>query len=1351
MRILIRGGLVSTLLALLAVAAPAQTTGPIFTAFETGPVRPLAKSPDGTKLFVTNIPDNRLEIFSISGGSLTKTASVEVGLEPCAVAARSNSEVWVVNHLSDSVSIVDVSANPPVVTRTLLVGDEPRDIVFAGSGGNKAFITTAHRGQQRSDSSISGVPGAGDPQLTTPGIGRSDVWIFDATNLGTSFGGTPSKIMNFFGDTPRALAVTPDGNTVYAAVFHSGNQTTTVSEGVVRDGFTGIGQGGGDGITSPNGLSGGAVPGGLPGPSTNFAGVAAPEVGLIVKYDAASGQWRDTLNRNWTNGVRFNLPDKDVFAINANTLTETQSWSGVGTILFNMAVNPVSGKVYVTNTEANNLTRFEGPGTFGGSTVQGKLALSRVTVLDGSSVLPRHLNKHIDYNQRPAPAGVKDSSLSTPVEMAVSSDGTKLYVAAFGSSKIGVFNTSTLENDSFSPTSESANYISVNGGGPGGLVLDEASNRLYVYTRFDNGVAVINPTTRAEVQHLTMYSPESSAIVQGRPILYDAYNTSSNGEASCASCHIFGDLDDLAWDLGNPDDSVGNSPMDINLNIAAGDQNGGASNNQFHPMKGPMTTQTLRGMQNHGGLHWRGDRTDGFFGQDTPYVRDSSDPNNPNDFGDRGDEDKNFRNFIVAFPGLVGDSRSPSDASLQSDMTKFSNFPLKVMLPPNPVRSLDNALRGDTNDPNTIDEKSGAEFYTGSRLADGSAILNGLGFRCNGCHELKPGSGFFGAGGQASFENETQIIKVAHLRNMYTKVGMFGMPDISFFNGTGSTAETSQTSTPDNRHKGNQIRGFGFTHDGSTDTLYRFFQATVFDSDTDSGFNGPNGGNNVRRSMELYMLAFDNDIAPVVGQQITLTSSNGATVGSRIDLLRTRASTAWTYKGYSSAKECDLVAKGVVNGEQRGYYWNTSTSRFVPDRAGESTLTDAALRALVDTAGESLTYTCYPPGAATRGIDRDQDTYLDRDELDAGCDPGSASSVPPCGPASTPTDTVPPAPTSTPTNSPLPTFTPSFTSTRTFTPTFTPTNTPTAIPTSTPTSTATFTNTPTGTLIPTDTPTVTPTQTDTATPTITDTPTETPTDTPTPTETPTPTATDTPTVTATPTDTATPTNTPTNTPTQTATQTPTVTETATPTVTPTDTATPTYTPTATTTPTPRPVCVDGATITKPKLSIGNMGGVIGDDKLTLSGVVDLASNSPAVDPLANGLGFTVFDNANQVVFSKYIPAGASPGPGSPGWIVNSKGTVWIYKDSTDLVDDDLVKLQVKHLLSKGPNVYSFKISGKAGTFTVPLTGIPVRLHVVLGGPVQAQSSQCGSIDFNPPGSESPACLPKSNNTALSCK
>src|SRR4029077_8910683 len=139
-----------------------------------------------------------------------------------------------------------------------------------------------------------------------------------------------------------------------------------------------------------------------------------------------------------------------------------------------------------------------------------------------------------------------------PLDMAVTSNGQTLYVAAFGSSKIGIFDTGELEADTFVPNS--ANHIPVSGGGPSALTLDEPRGRLYVLTRFDNSVSVIDTGTRAELAHLPLYKPDPRIVVNGRPLLYAAVFTSSNGEASCSSCHIFADFDSLAWDLGNPDD-----------------------------------------------------------------------------------------------------------------------------------------------------------------------------------------------------------------------------------------------------------------------------------------------------------------------------------------------------------------------------------------------------------------------------------------------------------------------------------------------------------------------------------------------------------------------------------------------------------------------------------------------------------------------------------------------------------------------------------------------------------------------------------------------------------------------------
>ena len=867
-----------------------------YVTFETGQVRPMAMTADGNTLFAVNTPGGYLEIYDVESDGLSHRQSVPVGLEPVAVAVH-GSDVWVVNHLSDSVSIVDTSTTPARVVRTLLVGDEPRDIVFAGPGGNRAFITAAHRGQNSPYTSATN-PG----EMTTPGTGRADVWVFQAGALGGSLGGSPITIVTLFGDTPRALATSPDGSTVYAAVFQSGNQTTTVSEGAVCNGGA---------SSSSCSVSGATAPGGLPAPNQSDGGQPAPETGLIVKFDGTN--WLDELGRQWDGVVRFNLPDLDVFAIDANATTpvETDSWPGVGTILFNMATHPVSGDVYVSNTEAFNHVRFEGSRGGGDttSTVQGHLHETRVTIIDPGlgSVTPRHINKHIDYTVRPAPAGVKQNSLGLPRQLAFSADGSAVYLAAKGSDKVGFFTTANLDDNSFSPSS--ADHAIVSGGGPSGLLVDDARGRLYVTTRYDNGISIVDTATKSETVHYVMPNPEPATVVDGRRFLYDANLTSSNGEVACGSCHVDGDFDSLAWDLGDPTGDIINNPGPFKVNIGPQD---------YHPMKGPMTSQTLRGMDGHGPMHWRGDRTGG-----------NDEANVPPD-GGIFNEELAFKKFIVAFEGLNGAAAAISDPQMDA----FTNFILEVMMPPNPIRNLDDSL--------TASQDAGKTFYFGP--------ISDTFFNCNGCHVLDPPNKLFGTDGFSTFENEPQMFKVAQLRNLYTKVGMFGMPNVPFFNGG------------NNGHQGDQIRGFGFLHDGSTDTMERFFNASVF--------NFP-GGNTQRQQVEQFMLAFDNNIKPVVGQQITQTPTNKATTDPRVDLLLARA----------AAGDNDVVASGIISGEMRRAT-RLANGTFQLDRAADAPLTATALQNLVVSQSTELTFTAVPLNSGiVYGIDRDDDGILNADDV----------------------------------------------------------------------------------------------------------------------------------------------------------------------------------------------------------------------------------------------------------------------------------------------------------------------------------------------------------------------------------
>lgn len=867
-----------------------------FVNFESGHVRPLALSPQNNLLFAANTPDNRVEIFSVSEAGLTHVGNVVVGLEPVALAARSD-ELWVVNHLSDSVSVVD-TAEPTqaFVKATLQVGDEPRDIVFAGSSHEKAFVTTAHRGQSR----------PGDPELTTEGVGRADVWVFRIDDLDTA-----PHILTLFTDTPRGLAASPDGTRVYAAGFHSGNRSSVLADlAVVGDSFNIAGLlniGFDDGYSAP-----GMPP--LPPGLHNESGEEPPDTSIIVQFDGE--KWIDDAGRDWSPRMRLDLPDKDVFAIDAtqDPPIEVGVATDVGTILFNVAVHPTNGKVYVSNMESKNLTRFE-------PVINGHIAENRVTVIDFESdgepdVQPVHLNPHIDYSSPFGDADEIAQSLAFPLGMEFSNDGQTLYTVAFGSRMLAILDEKTNVSE----------RVEV-GGGPSGVALDEGRNRIYVLNRFDQTIAIVDTNLRSVLDTVELgYDAETPEIREGRPLLYDARN-SGHGDSACASCHIFADFDSLGWDLGDPGGRVEDNPVPrvgVQGNDALSD---------FHPMKGVMTTQSLRGMMGAGAMHWRGDRIDA----DDPF-----------------NEEKAFMTFRPAFRGLLG----METALPVSEMAKFRDFILTVEYPPSPIANIDGTM--------TTEQRLGKQIFdsNGNRLGAG-----GDGDACADCHTLP-----LGTNGRGSFEILTQDFKVAHLRNLYQKVGMFGSPVPLQ---TNNFLELPKTPT---EHVGDQVRGFGFLHDGAVPTLFDFFRFPLAQF-TFLSEPGRTGDQKVRQ-LESFLLAFDTGLPPVVGQQVTLDANNISSLRGRFSVLRDRA----------LAGDCDLVAHGTFEGLLRGFVFEGSD--FQSDREVQS-LSENNLLAAIRMDAAVLTFSAVPVGSGTRiGVDRDEDTWFDRDELDASSNPADPESIP---------------------------------------------------------------------------------------------------------------------------------------------------------------------------------------------------------------------------------------------------------------------------------------------------------------------------------------------------------------------
>ena len=119
--------LLAVLLCASTLVCPAQN----FVNFEGKQVSPVRVSPDGTRLFAVNTPDARLSVFDIANpNNPILIAEIPVGIEPVSVNPRNSDEAWVVNEVSDSISIVSVSRR--IVIDTIYVQDEPGDVVFAG-------------------------------------------------------------------------------------------------------------------------------------------------------------------------------------------------------------------------------------------------------------------------------------------------------------------------------------------------------------------------------------------------------------------------------------------------------------------------------------------------------------------------------------------------------------------------------------------------------------------------------------------------------------------------------------------------------------------------------------------------------------------------------------------------------------------------------------------------------------------------------------------------------------------------------------------------------------------------------------------------------------------------------------------------------------------------------------------------------------------------------------------------------------------------------------------------------------------------------------------------------------------
>lgn len=150
---------------------------------------PLELGLDGRSLLGVNAPEGRLSVFVIAGDGADHpllSGEIPVGLAPVTVRARTPDEVWVVNEVSDSISVVSLAAQ--VVVATVSCPDEPADVVFAGG---RAFVSCARNRR---------------------------ILVFEATTRALL------ATVPLAGLQPRSMAVDPSGRKVLVGFLNSGQR-----------------------------------------------------------------------------------------------------------------------------------------------------------------------------------------------------------------------------------------------------------------------------------------------------------------------------------------------------------------------------------------------------------------------------------------------------------------------------------------------------------------------------------------------------------------------------------------------------------------------------------------------------------------------------------------------------------------------------------------------------------------------------------------------------------------------------------------------------------------------------------------------------------------------------------------------------------------------------------------------------------------------------------------------------------------------------------------------------------------------------------------------------------------------
>jgi YVTN family beta-propeller protein len=264
-----------------------------FQNFTSPQANPIVLSPDRAWLYVANTTSNSVTFIRTS--NFTASRTVPVGLEPVSLAVRPDGlELWVSNHVSDSVSVVDTdvtSASYANVIETIQAFDangateldEPVGVAFASNA--KAYVALSSRNR---------------------------IAVIDAAAYAVT------GFIEITAQEPRAIAVR--NGKLFVAAFESGNRSQLSA------------------CTSPD-------------PNPDPSDQCTLGIGELTEFATNPNLPNEIKN---IVELPLALPDRDLFVFSTADESLLSTAEHVGTLLYGLAV-AANDTVYVSQTDARNL------------------------------------------------------------------------------------------------------------------------------------------------------------------------------------------------------------------------------------------------------------------------------------------------------------------------------------------------------------------------------------------------------------------------------------------------------------------------------------------------------------------------------------------------------------------------------------------------------------------------------------------------------------------------------------------------------------------------------------------------------------------------------------------------------------------------------------------------------------------------------------------------------------------------------------------------------------------------------------------------------------------------------------